>query len=87
MSSPMEKLAEVERLRSQADELEAQAFLEAFEQAEGLVKRAAELLGMHRSSFRRLIDPGGRHEEVGRAAEEMRRATGYTFGKPKFNSV
>lgn len=77
------KLAKVARLREEADELERTTILDALTMAEGFEARAAQLLGIPRTSLQRLLQT--RHKALAPEAAAMRGSTGYKFGKPKVN--
>ncbi len=84
-TDPKTLMERVAALRREADEVEAQAILEALERSSWLVARAADLLGMKNSSLQRLLEPGRRHEAVGREVTKQREASSYTTGRPKDN--
>ncbi len=84
-SSPRALLEESRTTREKADELETQAIRAALEQAQGLVARAAELLGVTQGWLSGLLRDGRKHEALGREAERLRDAAGYHGGKPAQN--
>jgi len=76
-------LAKAKKLRDDADAVEAEAIREALRSSDWLVARAAAVLGMGTSSLQRLLEPGRRHDAIGREARQHREATGYQTGRPR----
>jgi transcriptional regulator with GAF, ATPase, and Fis domain len=79
---PVALLAKSKKMHDEAEAIEAEAIREALKQSDWLVARAAATLGMGTSSLQRLLEPGRRHEAIGREAREHRTADGYQTGRP-----
>ena len=73
----------VQYARDELDDAEAAAIRAALERFQWRVAPAAELLGYPRvSALQKLLEPGRRHEAIGKEVERQRKATGYHTGRP-----
>lgn len=80
---PLALYREAQRLREQADKTEAEAIRLALIQHSGFEVRAADTLGMKRSSFKRLLL--SRHPKMGELAAKLRSKVGYAGGNPNLS--
>ncbi|HZP66396.1 MAG TPA: helix-turn-helix domain-containing protein [Rudaea sp.] len=79
-SGPKALLDEANALRDKANDLEEQAFRAALEQCNWFEARAAELLGVNRSTFKQAISR--RYTKLGAEAAHRRKQAGYAGGNP-----
>lgn len=84
-TAPRELFAAAQRGGDAAEALEAVAIRLALEQCDGFVKRAAEVLGLGRSTLDAMLRANGRHAALGQYAQELRAALGYTGGNPNMS--
>jgi hypothetical protein len=76
---PIQKLAEVARLRAQADALEAEAYTEALERHRWLIGPTAQYLGRPATSMQTLLFRG-RLRSVGELVLQQREREGWAHG-------
>lgn len=81
--SPADLYAEANALKEAWIAKEGEAIRAALVASDWFEQPAARLLGMNRSTLKRLITEGGRHPTLGAEAAEKRAATGYKGGNPK----
>jgi DNA-binding NtrC family response regulator len=73
----------VQCARDRLDEAEGAAIRAALERCHWRVKPAADLLGFRRhSALQKLLEPGRRHEAIGKELERQREESGYRGGRP-----
>lgn len=82
---PREALRRAAALQKEARRMEAVALRQALRATSGFERRAAELLGIGRTTLRYMLET--RHQPLQRFAASLRRRAGYMGGNPQHQDL